>query len=92
MEPNLWLEPVFEERREAEFFIEWMKEYIRTHGLITIKRIYEATGFAIWDEGRLWGWTDISSVYIEYNKECRGFKLKFPKPKKFKEIKLKQTK
>lgn len=90
MEPYFWLEPVFDDRRDAMFFLELANEYVRTHGLITIKQVYEYACFGIWDEGRLWGWTDISKAYIERTYE--GFVVRFPNPKKFHEIKIRKTK
>lgn len=96
MKLELWLNPVFETWKDAAFVLNCARNKIQTNGVVTFKTIHELITVDVWDDAienyaNLYGWVELDSAYIEKNKNG-WFEIKFPKPRKFKELKLKPIK
>lgn len=96
MKLELWLNPVFETWSDAAMILNCARNKIQTNGVVTLKTIHELTTVDVWDDAianyaNLYGWVELDSAYVEKNKNG-WYEIKFPKPRKFKELKVKQTK
>lgn len=96
MKLELWLNPVFETREEAAFVLNRARDILNTNGVVTFKTIHQLVTVDTWDDAienyaNLYGWVELDSAYVEKNKNG-WYEIKFPRFRKFKELKVKSTK
>jgi hypothetical protein len=85
MDYRFW--PLFAYRADAVAVLSAAKEYIETHGIVTIKQFNEWVGEEVHSENELFGWTDLNDAYVDSTNH--GYELVLPNMRKFKSIKLK---
>lgn len=96
MKLELWLNPVFETWKDAAFVLNCARNILDRNGLVTFKTIHQLITTDAWDDAienyaNLYGWVELDSAYVEKNKDG-WYEIKFPEPRKFKELKVKSTK
>lgn len=79
--------PIFVYREDAVMVLSMAKDYIESHGIVTIKQFNEWTGEEVHSEDKLFGWTDLDDAYVD--KTVNGYELVLPNMRKLKPIKLK---
>ena len=85
MDYRFW--PLFVYRVDAIMVLSAAKQYIETHGIVTIKQFKEWTGEEVRSEDKLFGWTDLDDAYVD--RKNHGYELVLPNMRKLKPIKLK---